>query len=187
MTDSLSSFDLISVILMGLSGFLAYFRGFIREVLLIINWFLAILVAYLICPMVFETIIRIEFIMQLLGDSCELMIILSFIIGFTVALIVISFFSLNLSRLIESSRFNEINKILGLLFGFLRGLLILIIFLTVYDQLLKDTGTWLFIEASKTNEITLNVQNRILTQYPQNIPDWIIGNYEKLLSNCVKK
>ena len=185
--EPLSSFDLISVGLILFSGFFAYLRGFIKEVLLILNWILAIVVAYFVSPQIFVSISEIEFIMRILGDSCELMMILSFLLGFTLALIAISFVTYRISYLIETSIFNEINKIFGLLFGFLRGGIIVIIFLIIYNQALKDTVSWSFIGLSKSNTITLAVQEKILTQYPQNIPEWIINNYDNLLTSCVKK
>ena len=185
--EPLSSFDLISVVLILFSGFFAYLRGFIKEVLLILNWILAIVVAYFVSPQIFVYISEIEFIMRILGDSCELMMILSFLLGFTLALIAISFVTYRISYLIETSIFNEINKIFGLLFGFLRGGIIVIIFLIIYNQALKDTVSWSFIGLSKSNTITLAVQEKLLTQYPQNIPEWIINNYDNLLTSCVKK
>ena len=185
--ETLSSFDLISAGLTLFSGFFAYFRGFIKEVLLILNWILAIIVAYFVSPLIFVYISEIDFIMNILGDSCELMMILSFLLGFTLALIAISFVTYKISYLIETSIFNEINKIFGLLFGFLRGVLIVIIFLIIYNQVFKDAVSWSFIGLSKSNTITLALQEKILTQYPQNIPEWIINNYDNLLTSCVKK
>ena len=185
--ETLSSFDLISAGLMLFSGFFAYFRGFIKEVLLILNWILAIVVAYFVSPLIFVSISEVDFIMKIIGDSCELMMILSFLLGFTLALIAISFVTYKISYLIETSIFNEINKIFGLLFGFLRGGLIVIIFLIIYNQVLKDAVSWSFIGLSKSNTITLALQEKILTQYPQNIPEWIINNYDNLLTSCIKK
>ena len=185
--ETLSSFDMISAGLIIFSGVFAYYRGFIKEVLLILNWFLAIVVAYLISPLIFTTISEIDFIMSILGDSCELMMILSFILGFTLALIAISFITYRISYFIETSILNEVNKIFGLLFGFLRGGIIIIIFLIIYNQVLKESDSWNFIGLSKSNTITLDVQEKILTKYPQNIPEWIISSYDNLLTNCVKK
>ena len=185
--ETFSSFDMISAGLIIFSGLFAYFRGFIKEALLILNWVLAIVVAYLISPFIFSNISEIDFIMSILGDSCELMMILSFLLGFTIALIAISFITYRISYFIETSVFNEINKIFGLLFGVLRGGIIIIIFLIIYNQLLKDNDSWNYIGLSKSNTITLDVQEKILTRYPKNIPEWIINNYDNLLTSCVKK
>ena len=185
--EIVSSFDMISVGLILFSGIFAYFRGLVKEILLIFNWILAIVVAYLISPPIFRTISEIDLIMSVLGDSCELMMILSFLLGFILALITISLISYRISYLIEISFFNEINKVLGLLFGFLRGGIIIIIFLVIYNQVLKETSSLNFIGMSKSNIITLDVQEKILTQYPKNIPGWIIDNYDNLLTNCVKR
>ena len=185
--ETVSFFDMISAGLIFFSGVFAYFRGLIKEVLLILNWILAIVAAYLVSPLIFTSISEIDFIMGILGDSCELMMILSFILGFTVALIVISFITYRISYFIETSILNEVNKIFGLLFGFLRGGIIITIFLIIYNQVLKDSDTWNFIGLSKSNTITLNLQEKILTKYPQNIPEWLISNYDNLLTACVKK
>lgn len=185
--EIISYFDMVSIGLILISGVFAYFRGLVKEILLILNWILAIVVAYLISPPIFRTISEIDFIMSVLGDSCELMMILSFLLGFTLALITISFVTYRISYLIEISFFNEINKIFGLLFGFLRGGIIVVIFLVIYNQVLKDTPSLNFIGISNSNLITLNVQEKVLTQYPKNIPEWIIDNYDNLLTNCVKR
>ena len=185
--EIVSSFDMISVGLILFSGIFAYFRGLVKEILLIFNWILAIVVAYLISPPIFRTISEIDLIMGVLGDSCELMMILSFLLGFTLALICVSFLTYRISFFIETSIFKEINKIFGLLFGFLRGALILIIFLIIYNQILKDSDSWDFVGLSETNTITLAVQEKILAQYPQNVPEWITSNYDSLLTTCVKK
>ena len=184
--ETFSSFDMVSTGLIFFSGIFAYFRGLIKEVLLILNWILAIIVAYLISPMIFNAISKIDFVLSILGDSCELMMILSFLVGFTLALVTISFITYRISYFIETSAFSEINKIFGLLFGFLRGGLIVIIFLIIYNQVLKETDSWDFIGLSKSNIITLVVQEKLLTQYPKNIPEWVISNYDNLLTNCVK-
>ena len=185
--EDLSSFDVISAGLILFSGVFAYYRGLIKEILLILNWILAIVIAYLVSPLIFTTISEVDFIMGILGDSCELMMILSFILGFILALIAISFITYRISYFIETSILNELNKIFGLLFGLLRGGIIIIIFLVIYNQVLKESSSWDFIGLSKSNTITLNVQQKILKNYPQNIPQWIISNYDNLLTTCVKK
>ena len=184
--ETFSSFDVVSTGLIFFSGIFAYFRGLIKEILLILNWILAIIVAYFISPMIFTSISKIDIIMNILGDSCELMMILSFIVGFILALITISFITYRISYFIETSIFSEINKIFGLLFGVLRGGIIIVIFLIIYNQVLKETDSWDFIGLSKSNIITLVVQEKLLTQYPKNVPDWVISNYDNLLTNCVK-
>ena len=185
--EIVSPFDMISVGLILFSGVFAYLRGFVKEILLILNWILAIVVAYLISPPIFRNISEINFIMNVLGDSCELMMIISFLLGFTLALVTISLVTYRISYLIEISFLNEINKILGLLFGFLRGGIIVIIFLVIYNQVLKETSSLNFIGMSKSNVITLDVQEKIITKYPKNIPEWLIDNYDNLLTNCVKR
>ena len=105
--EIVSPFDMISVGLILFSGIFAYFRGLVKEILLILNWILAIVVAYLISPPIFRTISEINLIMSVLGDSCELMMIISFLLGFTLALVTISLVTYRISYLIEISFFKR--------------------------------------------------------------------------------
>ena len=112
--------------------------------------------------------------------------ILAFLFGFICSLIVVSFLTLNLSKFVENSIFSEANKILGLCFGILRGTLIIIVFLIVHNQIWKDSG-WTIVNKSKSNDITIIIQKKILAYYPKNIPKWLINNYESLVTNCLVK
>jgi len=59
--EIVSPFDMVSVGLILFSGAFAYLRGFVKEILLILNWILAIVVAYLISPPIFRNISEINF------------------------------------------------------------------------------------------------------------------------------
>ena len=182
--DSYTSFDFLGLGLILFSSVFAYFRGVFREIILISNWFISILVSYLISPAVFNLISNIEIIKDIFSDSCELIMILAFLFGFIFSLIIVSFFTLNLSKFVENSIFSEINKVLGLCFGILRGALIIIVFLIVHNQIWTEGG-WKTVNNSKSNSITINIQNKILAYYPKNIPKWLINNYESLVTNCL--
>ena len=184
--DPYTSFDFLALGLILFSSVFAYFRGVFREVILIANWFISVVVAYLISPAVFNFISNIEFITNIFSDSCELIMILAFLFGFIFSLIIVSFFTLNLSKFVENSIFSEINKVLGLCFGILRGALIIIVFLIVHNQIWSDGG-WTTVHKSKSNNITINMQNKVLAHYPKNIPKWLINNYESLVTNCLVK
>ncbi len=184
--DSYTTFDFLAIGLVLLSSIFAYFRGVFREIIVITNWIVSIMAAYLISPVVFNLISNVELITSIFGDSCELVMILAFLMGFIFSLIIISFFSLNLTKIVETSIFSEANKILGLCFGMLRGALIIIIFLIVHNQIWNDNG-WESVNKSKSNDITNTMQNKILAYYPKNIPKWIINNYESLVTNCLIK
>ncbi len=184
--DLYTSFDFLALGLVLLSSIFAYFRGVFREVILITNWFISILIAYLISPATFNLIYNIKVITDIFSDSCELIMILAFLFGFISSLIIVSFFTLNLSKFVETSIFREINKIFGLCFGTLRGILIIIVFLIVHNQIWQESG-WELVYKSKSNEITFNIQNKILAYYPKNIPKWLMNNYESLVTNCLNK
>ena len=80
--DSYTSFDFLGLGLILFSSVFAYFRGFFREIILISNWFISILISYLISPAVFNFISNIEIVTDIFSDSCELIMILAFLFGF---------------------------------------------------------------------------------------------------------
>jgi len=187
MMENYTSFDFLAVGLIFLSSIFAYYRGFFREIILIANWLISIVSAYLISPTTFNLISQLDLITNIFSDSCELVMIIAFLLGFISSLIIVSFFTLNLSKLVENSILSEINKILGLCFGIARGALIIIVFLIVHNQIWKESGGWSTVIRSQSNNITVVMQKKIVSFYPKNIPKWLIKNYESLVTNCLIK
>lgn len=125
-----ADYSIIGIVV--LSVLLSLARGFIREFLSIVTWIIAFWVAFqfddLLAPRLAPYI-----------HTPSLCIIVSFIILFVLTLIVGSLINFSLSKLISSTGLGGIDRLLGMIFGLARGVLLigiilLLVSLTAFSQ-----------------------------------------------------
>ena len=183
--EDLTIIDGIVIATLLISGFLAYARGIVREVLSIAGWAGADVVAFWLAPRGKDLVFEIPVISGFVGDSCNIALIISFAVIFILALIVISLFTPLLSGLISGSALGLIDKGLGFLFGLARGVLLVIVALFVYDQLIPEGEGIKIIDDSKTRVLLADSQARLATEVEgSKIPEWFIARFEDLTSTC---
>ncbi|MBT6882895.1 MAG: CvpA family protein [Rhodospirillaceae bacterium] len=113
-------FDAGVVVVLLVSGLLAYARGFVHEVFSIAGWIGAIFATFYGFP--FAQPYARQFIgSELLADLSAGTLI------FLVALVVLSMLTRSISSRVKDSALNALDRALGFLFGILRGALIVII------------------------------------------------------------
>ena len=133
--------DIISLIIIIISVLLSFSRGLIRECYTIISWILSFFSAIQFGPMILPLILGISFLEEFLLGNCPLAIIISYVITFVLS---ITFFSiliifLNVSKTTENQTIMSIiDKFGGILFGFTRSIIILLLILIFIQDLLPD-------------------------------------------------
>ena len=133
--------DIISLIIITISVLLSYSRGLIRECFTIISWILSFFATIQFGPMILPLILGIPFIEEFLLGNCPLAIIISYIVTFVLS---ITFFSiliivLNISKTTDNqSIISSFDKFGGILFGFIRSIIILLLILIFTQDLLPD-------------------------------------------------
>ena len=135
----MEGFTLIDAIVGGvivISALLAFARGFTRELMSIVGWIGAAIVAFIFARQIEPLVKELPVLGGFLAESCELALIAAFAIVFAVALIVVSIFTPLLSGLIRRTAVSGVDQSLGLLFGVVRGALLTAIGLIVYEQAL---------------------------------------------------
>jgi membrane protein required for colicin V production len=73
---------------------------------------------------------------------------------------------------------------LGLLFGAARGVLLIAIALVVYDRVLGGEGGVAQIDESRTRALFAGIEAQLAAMLPDNAPQWIAGQYERLVGGC---
>jgi membrane protein required for colicin V production len=127
-------FDYAVVSIIGLSVLISIMRGAIREVLSLIGWaasfFVAKTYASRLVPMLPQDI-----------PTDSLKMLAAFVIIFLATLLITSLISIALSSILKNLGLGWLNRLLGGLFGFARGLLIVgvLIMLAGMTDLPKDT------------------------------------------------
>ncbi|MCB2094842.1 MAG: CvpA family protein [Rhodobacteraceae bacterium] len=175
--------DAVVAVIVLLSAILAYSRGFVREVMAIVGWVVAAVLAFMFAAKAEPLIKQIPILDKYLGDSCELSIIAAFAVVFAVALIVMSIFTPLFSSAVQRSALGGLDQGLGFLFGVARGLLLVAVAFIVYDRVLVNSSVPV-VDKSRSIEVFASVQKSIEEQMPTDAPGWIKQRYEQLVGDC---
>jgi len=184
--ENMNVVDLAAIAIILVSTILAYFRGLSREILAIVSWVIAALMGFIIAPYLDPFINKIPIIKEILMDSCELSIMISYIVGFLLSLIFLSLLIPILTNIIHQSNLNGLDKLLGLCFGASRGLLIIIVLTIVYDLFFIDNKSLPQVESSQTNKLSAEIKNEVKILMPKSKPQWIIERFNLLMTVCEK-
>ncbi|MCK0166860.1 CvpA family protein [Jannaschia sp. S6380] len=166
-----------------ISAILAYSRGLVRELMAIVGWIAAAILAFTFAGAVEPLVKEIPYVGNILGDSCELAVIAAFAVVFALALVLISFFTPLLSGAIRDSVLGPIDQGLGFLFGVLRGILLVAVAFIVYDRVSVGNDVPA-VDESRSAVIFARVRANIEAQIPEDAPGWILTRYETLVGDC---
>lgn len=112
--------DYLVLAVLGVSAVLGLWRGFVREVLALLGWVAAVVIAALFSADV-ATVLPADFATPLLRQ------LLAAIVVFVVVLIVFGLTGLLLARLLRAVGLGALDRTLGGLFGFVRGAIIVLV------------------------------------------------------------
>lgn len=119
MLQGLNEVDYGIISIIGISVLFGVLRGFVREALSLATWVVAAILGTLYCDEVGSLFTSINIV--------GVRLLLAFILIVLVTLIVGGIISHLISKLIKSTRFGMTDRIIGLLFGFARGFVIIAI------------------------------------------------------------
>jgi membrane protein required for colicin V production len=179
--DEFTLVDGVVVFVVFVSAILAYSRGLVREILSIAGWVVAALVAFTFAPQAHPLIREIPYLGDFIGSSCQLGIIAAFAGVFAIALILTSIFTPIFSGLVQKSAIGGLDQGLGFVFGILRGLVLVLVGLVIYDYI---GATEDIVEQSKTKELLTGSKEQMQTMMPTEAPQWIVDKYEALTGSC---
>ena len=182
----MEGFTLIDAIVGGvivISALLAFARGFTRELMSIVGWIGAAIVAFIFARQIEPLVKELPVLGGFLAESCELALIAAFAIVFAVALIVVSIFTPLLSGLMRRTAVSGVDQSLGLLFGVVRGALLTAIGLIVYEQVMVNDAIAM-VEDSRSAQIFGTLADSLEERIPEDATGWIVARYEDLVGDC---
>ncbi len=115
-----------------LSAFLAWSRGFTREVFAIGGWILAAIIAFYLAPLVAPLVAEIPVVGAKLADSCLILMIAAFSLVVAVALLILAVFTPIFASVVLESALGPLDRALGFLFGIARGIVLVAVGYLVY-------------------------------------------------------
>jgi membrane protein required for colicin V production len=154
--------DLLVIIVLVVSGIFAFVRGFVHEVLAVASWVGAAFVTLYAFPHVQPLVlgvITVEFIASLLTG-----------VGlFLVTLVLFSVLTRILSNRIQHSSLGALDRSLGLLFGFLRGAVIVILAWLALGYMVTEEDRPQWIQEARTRPLVERGAGLLLTLVPPSL------------------
>ncbi|PQO24915.1 colicin V production CvpA [Rhodobacteraceae bacterium WD3A24] len=181
--DGFTLIDAVVAIVLLLSAILAYSRGIVRELMAILGWIVAAVVAFVFAPALEPLMHETPFLGGFLAGSCELAVIAAFALLFAVALVIASLFTPLFSSIVRRSALGGIDQGLGFLFGVARAVLLVAVAFLVYDRAMPG-AEMAMVDNSRSAAVFSTVQDNIDDNLPDNAPGWLVRRYEQLMRNC---
>lgn len=175
--------DGVVALVVVVSALLAYSRGLVRELMAIVGWVAAAVLAFIFAPQVEPLVREIPVVGEFIADSCELSIIGAFALVFAAALIIVSLFTPLFSSLVRHSALGGIDQGLGFLFGVARGVLLVAIAFFVYDAVVTGAN-YTMVDESRSAAVFGQFSENIREQNPDRALGWVTQQYEQLVGSC---
>ncbi|NDR54986.1 CvpA family protein [Aliiruegeria sabulilitoris] len=163
------------------SAILAYSRGFVREALAIAGWIAAAVLAYIFAPQA-EPLVREIPVLSDFLDNCTASTIAAFAAVFALALIVFALFTPVFSSLVQRSALNAIDQGLGFLFGVLRGMLLVVIALVIYEFAVGAEGIDM-VDQSRSAQVFASMKDSVSGEIAdqETALAWLTDKFESLI------
>lgn len=171
----MNKFDIAFLIILLLSAAMGLIRGITKEILSLVSWFGAVVMAYILFPLT-QHIARTHITNPMLADGIT---ILGIFIIFLIILTLISHF---FTSMIRQSALSGVDRSLGFGYGILRSFVILFIFELVISCLWLRTEHPDFIKEARFSNFMYKGSDISYTLMPSNIQAWIKSLQEKRLS-----
>ncbi len=161
MIAGISYLDAALVAVVAISGLVAMYRGFTREVLSILSWVAAAIAAFYV--IFYQQGFAEELARQLANPPQQVhLIIARIIIGsaiFLVVLIIVHLITSHISDTVLDSRIGAIDRILGLGFGIVRGFILVVIpYMFAVSFVCKDGATRAIAQGCQPGELPVWVE-----------------------------
>jgi membrane protein required for colicin V production len=153
--------DIILILIMILSGFLAMLRGLTREMLSIMSWALAALVTMLAYYQ-FRDVVRGYIDTPMLGDAL--------LIGsvFIFSLIIFSLVTVSISERVLDSRVGALDRTLGFVYGLARGLILVVIAYLIFGLIVDKADFPAWVTEARSLPLIESTGDAIKSLLPDN-------------------
>lgn len=166
-----------------LSAFLAYNRGFTRELFAIGGWVLAALAAFYFAPVIEPLMREIPAIGPQLAKSCVISMIAAFTLVVAAGLLVLAVFTPIFSSVVLDSALGPVDRVLGFLFGVARGVVLLAVAYLIYNGLAGEE-VLPALENAASKPLFDEAAALIDANRPDELPSWFVERIDALMAPC---
>lgn len=133
--------DWAIIAVLGFSALISVVRGFVKEIVSLLIWLAAAVIASIFHD-------QLASLMSDLIDTPSLRMLAAWIILFVAVLLVGSILNYLLGKLVKATGLSGTDRLLGLVFGALRGLIIVMVILIIVPKMLPVTEDQWWIEST---------------------------------------
>ena len=166
-----------------MSALLAYSRGLVREIMAIAGWIAAAFIGFILADTAQPLVRQIPYLGDMLGDSCELLIVASFAIVFALSLLLVSLFTPLFSAIVQRSIFGGFDQMLGFFFGVARGAILVAVGFFIYFTVMPNQDI-VALEASRSAAVFERYVDDVEDQNPEAALGWLRTQYDQLVGEC---
>ena len=172
----------VAVIIL-LSAFLAYSRGLTREIFAIGGWIIAGFAAFYFAPIVEPLIREAPVVGKFLASSCVISMVTAFSIVVAAVLLILAVFTPIFSSVVLESAIGPLDRVLGFLFGVLRGVVLIAVAYLVYTNLSGGEAV-AALDNAASKPIFDEVASLIDQYRPEEMPAWFSDRIDALMAPC---
>ena len=176
--------DGVVLLVLAVSGILAWSRGLTREALAIAGWIVAAIVALYAAAYLEPLLAEIPVVGPILAGACTLSKLAAFSVGFAIVLILLSIFTPLFSSAVQESILGPVDKALGFLFGVARGLVLAAVVYLVYDQVVPPSDRLAMVDDARSVQMIAEAAELIERELPSTLPEWAIAPINGLMEEC---
>lgn len=178
----LTLLDFVFLAVIGLSVLRGFTQGAVREIAGVGGWVVAFAVAFLfasdIRPYMPEIGVFGDF-----ADACLISAFLAFLGLFVLSMIGVSLISPALGRG-AGDAFGSGDRVVGVLFGLLRGFVIIVGSYLLYDVFVPDTDKSDLLTSATSYDLLRGLSETLRESAAGSLPNWLGGRIEALVVGC---
>jgi membrane protein required for colicin V production len=153
--------DVLLVLMMLISGFLAMLRGLTREMLSIMSWALAAIAGLFIYPL-YRDNVRALIQPDILADAVLIATV------FVIVLILVSLITVRLSDRVLDSRVGALDRTFGFVYGLARGLILVVIAYELLVLIVPKEGLPSWVTEARSLSVIESTGKAIISLLPDN-------------------
>lgn len=177
--------DALVIVLIVVSAYLAMVRGFFRELFALGSWIVAFLAAFFLAPTLQPILNQAPGIGGMLED-CDIGLLVAFILVFGAALILAGVIIWLFSSPTDNPAVSVIDQLLGLLYGALRGLVLVAVLLIAYQEIVRSEADKLDVVESAAVYPYVEMAADVIRGFAsEEMTQWAISSIEAMREDCI--
>ena len=180
---ALNIIDGVILLVMGLSMMRGFAQGASREIVGILVWVAALVIAFVFTPSVRPLMPEIGLFGDF-ADACLIATFLAFLGLFVLSVLAVSVLSPIVGRAASRGETSSGDQVLGLAFGFIRGAIIVLIAYVAYDSFIEDANKPDLLTSAAFAALLEDGASLLHNTDMQGIQAWIGGRLEAMTEGC---